>query len=685
MRRCNAPSLAVAVLILTGLGGFGCPSSSSGGGSGDDCPPGQVEGPLGNCISEGEGDDTGAPTDTGSSSDTDDDQTDRDVVNPEECTEECASDEFCLEGECTKGAECTPDEPIGCVDDETIRVCTEKGVGFRKEKCPSDKPNCVSFRKDGCNKNEPECFEPKCTDKQCAPDEKFCKSDGVTLMQCNSDGSDASQVELCRGKCSQGECVSVCQGNAKSYIGCGFHAVDMDNYEIQCGSDSVCQNLNAGQCNGGVCECGGGACRQTNANAQQYAVTVSNTSDSKVTVDFLKPDGSTVKSTDVQPGQLEAVDLPPRNPVDSSISNNSYRIDASGPVTAHQFNPKNQADIFTNDASLLLPSSAMGKEYTVIGWSAMTAPSNPQQRHQTARPYVTVVAVQQGTTQVQVEPTAPIISGNGVSALSSGDSASYTLSKGEVVQLMAEQNTNSDLTGTTVSADQKVAVFSGHECSEVPTGTQYCDHLEQQLVPESTWGKKYILSKFKPRGSEPDKYRIVAAQDNTTIETQPPLAELDGETLNEGETLEFELEPSIIVSADKPISVGQFMVGSTHPGVSENCTSKPTGIGDPAFMVDVPQTQFRKNYVVFTPDGYAQDWINIVKRTRSSVTFDGSSLSKSGTEIGSTGWEVIRKEVQPGTHTVEGSAAFGLYAYGYECDVSYAYPGGLDLATQRSP
>jgi len=644
-----------------------------------------MEGPLGNCIAEEGGDDTGTPTDTGSTSDTGDDETERDVVNPEECAEECASDEFCLEGTCTKGAECEPNEPIGCVDDEIIRVCTEKGVGFRKEKCPSEKPNCVSFPKDGCDENKPECFEPQCTDKKCVPDEKFCDPDGVTLMECNSDGSGASQVELCRGKCKQGECVSVCEGNAKSYIGCGFHAVDMDNYEIQCSSDSVCRRLGAGQCQQGICQCNSSGCRKTNANAQQYAVTVSNTSDSKVTVDFLKPDGSTVKSTDVQPDQLEAVDLPARNPVDSSISDNSYRIEASGPVTAHQFNPKNQADIFTNDASLLLPSSAMGTEYTVIGWSSLKAPSNPQQSHPTARPYVTVVAVDQGTTQVQIEPTAPTLSGNGVSALSAGDSASYTLSKGEVVQLMAEQKTSHDLTGTTVSADQKVAVFSGHECSEVPTGTQYCDHLEQQLVPESTWGKKYILSKFKSRGSEPDKYRIVAAQDDTTIQAQPPLAELDGKTIDEGETLEFELEPSVLVSADKPISVGQFMVGSTHSGVSKNCSSKPTNIGDPAFMIDVPQTQFRKNYVVFTPDEYAQDWINIVKRTRSDVTVDGSTLSKDGTKISSTGWEVVRKKVQSGTHNVEGTAAFGLYAYGYECDVSYAYPGGLDLATQRRP
>jgi hypothetical protein len=34
-----------------------------------------------------------------------------------------------------------------------------------------------------------------------------------------------------------------------------------------------------------------------------------------------------------------------------------------------------------------------------------------------------------------------------------------------------------------------------------------------------------------------------------------------------------------------------------------------------------------------------------------------------------------------GAHRLRGSAPFALYVYGYDCDVSYAYAGGLDVPT----
>ena len=42
---------------------------------------------------------------------------------------------------------------------------------------------------------------------------------------------------------------------------------------------------------------------------------------------------------------------------------------------------------------------------------------------------------------------------------------------------------------------------------------------------------------------------------------------------------------------------------------------------------------------------------------------------------------VLRQEVTDGTHriTVEGGAQVGLIVYGMDKDVSYGYPGGLDL------
>ena len=35
------------------------------------------------------------------------------------------------------------------------------------------------------------------------------------------------------------------------------------------------------------------------------------------------------------------------------------------------------------------------------------------------------------------------------------------------------------------------------------------------------------------------------------------------------------------------------------------------------------------------------------------------------------------------SHTITGTAPFALLVYGYDCDVSYAYPGGLNLGTDE--
>ena len=64
---------------------------------------------------------------------------------------------------------------------------------------------------------------------------------------------------------------------------------------------------------------------------------------------------------------------------------------------------------------------------------------------------------------------------------------------------------NADFTGTLIDAKKPVTVFVGSEASDVPifgdyTTRQCCaDHLEEQLIPDSTLGNRFIIARTNSR------------------------------------------------------------------------------------------------------------------------------------------------------------------------------------------
>ena len=115
------------------------------------------------------------------------------------------------------------------------------------------------------------------------------------------------------------------------------------------------------------------------------------------------------------------------------------------------------------------------------------------------------------------------------------------------------------------------------------------------------------------------------------------------------------------------------------PNFDPVCGNQLTGIGDPAFTVGVALNQFIDNYVVLTPPGYSDDYLNVIRKAGTMVLIDGQAISQEGEPIGGTGLELIRLSVPDGVHHLESEQPFGVTAYGYDCDVSYAYPGGMRL------
>jgi len=344
----------------------------------------------------------------------------------------------------------------------------------------------------------------------------------------------------------------------------------------------------------------------------------------------------------------------------------AYHITSLTPIVAYQFNPLR--NVFTNDTSTLLPVDALGTSYRAVMYKEL--PSG-------LATTIAVIGTSVQPTNVTLTPRGRTLAGF-IPSTGAGTPVSFTLARGEVAQISSGQ-VGTDLTGSLITSDRPVAVFSGANCTRIPDNVNWCDHIEEQLYPTTAWGKDFLLVKLSPQGAEPDLWRIVAHEDNTVVTLNPDPTGASPFTLNAGQWREFLTPLDVVASSTKPIEVGQFMVGREYPP-----NSYPHG--DPALIMITPTQQFLSDYPFLTPDTYAEDFITVVAVNGGTASIDGSTIPAGQfAAIGSSGYRRARIAVSDGPHNLVCSGPCGLYVYGRDIDCSYGYPGGADTEVIASP
>jgi hypothetical protein len=271
----------------------------------------------------------------------------------------------------------------------------------------------------------------------------------------------------------------------------------------------------------------------------------------------------------------------------------------------------------------------------------------------------------------------------------------------DLVQLATGEQ-QADLTGTLVEASKPVLVFGANGCVCLPDSTRpSCDHVEEQMLPLETWGKRYIAVKFMPRAVVPenDWWRVMASQDATTVTISGPPSLAGQKKLDAGQLLELETGEPFLVEADKPIAVAHYLLGQSVVSKEEldrslfsepfetpkDCATATSGssVGDPAMSMLVPLEQYRQSYVFVIPDTYRYDFVTITLAGSDEdplVRLDGQPLPwASFSTVEGTGVRYLRVRIADGPHRMEARVPFGIEVHGYDCNVSYAYGGGLDL------
>ncbi len=608
----------------------------------------------------------------------------------------------------------------------------DQRCGTGVERC-KDGPGGPAFvTVDDCAARGLVCAPQTFTCVTCIANQTRCN--GATPERCADDGSafipqatcDATMGAACRG----GGCVNLCVKAAeeKSNVGCEYWAADLDNADISA---------------------------TENAAAQQYAIVVSNPEpDIAANVTVEQDDSSpgdpnapySVAQVTVPPMSLRVIRLGPRE-VDGSprgtfndgtntaLTRSAFRVTSSVPIILVQFNPLDNVNVFSNDASLLKPVEALGggggaltTSYVVAGWpETIAVTDDPNTNFDPTSPldlraFLTIVGTRSNT-HVRVHTRAAIVPGGPIAAADAGDTVDLSLEPFDVANLETG-SFQADFTGSIIEADQPVVVFSGSEASDAPVWNrlsqrQCCaDHLEEQLDPIRTAGKQFAAT-ISPNRTDaviaagattlghfdaPEFFRVVAATDagatvRTTLDAPNDVITLSGL----GDFATITTKKDFAIKSDQPISVSDVLPSQGAGGV-------PFGLpgGDPSFIIVPPIEQFRDTYVFLTPSEYNFDFVRIVAPAKTQVLLDGARVDKLqtckasdiptvddedaafkvykcqlsfpviDTSIGAS--QLVSPGMQnDGVHQIVASAPVGVIVNGFDTNVGYGYAAGTQL------
>gem|GEM_PF-953125 len=599
---------------------------------------------------------------------------------------------------------CKPEKFIRCVEADEHKQVRCAADGSAEEEIDCYPSSWVCKEPDGCQY------------QMCEPGSHICDTtaDPNAVYECDETGMGhlTDPIELCdtaTGEaCVGGYCMTLCEIKAyeKSYEGCDYFTANLRNL-LQTRTDP------------------------------NYSITISNTHETMTaTINItISADGTTEtdaglnyfcvdNATDCQTMTTAiGLSIPPKKlgiirfPHDRMINGPgtsflSYHLVTDTPVSVYQFNPFDNSNSnpftadglsvdsgndyggkqYSNDASLLMPTTGLYTDYIVTSYHALgdIAPS-----------YATVIGFNPTEIEIEIRPTVTLSGdfGNGVTSLSANAWTMLKLKRFQTLQLEGPTDGNDkgpDITGTRIRCKTPdsatcapFVVFGGHVCANVPTERSYCDHLEHQMFPVQIWGKQYIIVKTMPRGdTDFDMIRIVASEDGTNIGYTPfePVA-LPGITtwpaskqLNAQQWTEFYIQQPLFINADKPIMVAQYVTGSEMISTACQNNHGPECVGDPAMMVIPPIEQYRESYIFLTPGSYVSNFATIVKPKGVVATLNGAVVNDF-IDIASTGYQFSIAQLgnEFKRHELTCPGGCGLFVYGWEQDVSYAYPGGLML------
>jgi hypothetical protein len=442
-----------------------------------------------------------------------------------------------------------------------------------------------------------------------------------------------------------------------------------------------------------------------------YAVIVSNVGAAPAQVTVTGP-GGVNKVVTVAPKTLEKIYLPwvdaLKGPSNTALEvpamtasvmarKSAYHLVSSVPVIVYQFNAleytakggppgkdwsscgASRQDCFSysNDASLLLPSTAWTGNYRITGVKGYSYDA-PIVGGPKLGGYIVITAASDGTqVDVRLPSKGQVLAGAEIPAGAGASVMKLSLNAGDVAELITPKGADFDLSGGLVAANKPVQVISGIQSGGIPSNQLYLDHLEEAVQPAETLGKQYIVSApERPKGGlGAHLVRLYGNREGTTL--MYPAGKPSGcpDSLGAGDVKECgPVEKDFVVEGTYEFGISTFMVGATFYDVSGDDKR-----GDPSQTVFASTEQFRKEYVFLAPTDYTQNFAAIAGPLNAAPVLDGKTLGSASVTLGVLGvWRVALSNTGDGAHRLTSTLPVGLQVFGYGDHTSYQYPGGLN-------
>lgn len=361
-----------------------------------------------------------------------------------------------------------------------------------------------------------------------------------------------------------------------------------------------------------------------------------------------------------------------------TVSNETHRkalyITSTSPISLYMAN----SAASSSDASLVMPTNRLGKEY-VLQVPTLNAEASE----------FSVVAVHDNTT-VTITPSVAIAKSG--TPLPPNVSYNVTLDKGQVY-FAAASTVAADLSGTKICANHDVIVFNGSQSMRTPMGVQ--GHVCHQTTPIHMWGKRFALAKMSPQ--QKNIVKLTAHEDTAHVNiyvASQPISQTILPFQSYTYTWNANAANAMYIESDKQIICYQYMLarGDQPTYIPAGQTDDVSVAGGlPASTIITPIEQ-GINSVMF---GTFQDSIhtityytNIICPTNSTsgMKIDGSTIPSSQFALvpGNSGYSYVSMQITNGAHNLTNSlGSFTAITYGISSpttynDWSYAYNVGMD-------